>query len=65
MKLFLDTTQSFITRSPYSRKLSVLFLGSLSACLLYGQAAAKPEPDVLIITDGETLVGHVVSGMGS
>jgi hypothetical protein len=48
------------------QRLSVIFLGGLfSGCLLYGQAAPKPEPDVLVFTDGEKLVGHVVSGTGS
>jgi Protein of unknown function, DUF481 len=67
MKLFFDNKQSFPRKSHYLQRLSVIFLGGLfSGCLLYGQAAAtKPEPDVLVFTDGEKLVGHVVSGTGS
>jgi hypothetical protein len=66
MKLFFDNKQGFSRKSYYLRRMSVFALGGLfSGCLLYGQAVAKPEPDVLVFTDGEKLVGHVVSGTGS
>jgi Protein of unknown function, DUF481 len=44
---------------------SLLVLGGALAAGLYGQAAAAPaEPDVLIFTDGEKLIGHLESATG-
>jgi hypothetical protein len=66
MKLFFDKNRNFSRKSHYLQRLPVIFLGCLfSGGFLYGQAATKPEPDVLVFTDGEKLVGHVVSGTGS
>jgi hypothetical protein len=62
MKKILDDNPNFRV----AQLLPVLFLASLfSTCLLRGQTAAKPEPDVLLFTDGEKLIGHVVSGTGN
>jgi hypothetical protein len=33
--------------------------------LLHAQGPAKPEPDVLIFTDGEKLIGHLTSATGT
>ncbi|HLJ14859.1 MAG TPA: DUF481 domain-containing protein [Bryobacteraceae bacterium] len=47
---------------------SLLCLGIMTALQLYGQAAgssSKPEPDVLIFTDGEKLIGHLESATGA
>jgi hypothetical protein len=66
MRPFFDDNQNPSQKSYYLKKLYVLFLGGLCAVsLLNGQATTKPEPDVLIFTNGEKLVGHVVSGVGS
>jgi hypothetical protein len=68
MRFLFDDNQNFDRKSHYLRKLSnciFIFGGLFSGCVLFGQAAAKPEPDVLLFTDGEKLVGHVVSGTGS
>jgi hypothetical protein len=40
-----------------------LWLGVIGVSVLYGQA--KPEPDVLLFTDGERLTGHFVKSTGS
>jgi Protein of unknown function, DUF481 len=48
-------------------KLGIIPLGiSMLAATLYGQAKseAKPEPDVLIFTDGEKLIGHLLRATG-
>ena len=66
MKFLFAQTPNYYRKSHCLPKLSICFFGGLfSGCLLYGQAAAKPQPDVLLFTDGEKLVGHVVSGTGS
>jgi hypothetical protein len=47
---------------------SFLCLGAATVLNLYGQTAAanpKAEPDVLIFTDGEKLIGHLESATGS
>lgn len=55
----------------YKRSLTRRSVPHLAACLatiagLYGQAKnePKPEPDVLIFTDGEKLMGHLVRSTG-
>jgi hypothetical protein len=66
MRPFLNDKRDFSRTNPHLYRLSAWALGGLfSGCLLYGQPAAKPDPDVLVFTDGEKLVGHVVSGTGS
>jgi hypothetical protein len=42
--------------------LPILFFLATSACLF---AQAKPEPDVLIFTNGEKLIGHLKSATGA
>jgi hypothetical protein len=49
-----------IKKGPYFLGLLVLVAAPLSA-----QTAAKPEPDVLDLNDGEKLIGHLVSAAGA
>jgi hypothetical protein len=41
-----------------------LTLGPLLVCPQDGKSEAKSEPDVLIFTDGEKLIGHLVRSTG-
>ena len=43
----------------------LLVLSLASSALAYAQTAPKPEPDVLILTDGEKLIGHLQSATGA
>src|SRR5579862_7734841 len=43
----------------------VLCVAGLLAARLLSAQAAKPEPDVLLLTDGERLVGHFEQSDGS
>lgn len=45
--------------------LPVFCFAVASAIGVYGQSPAAPAPDVLIFTDGEKLIGHLVSANGS
>jgi Protein of unknown function, DUF481 len=66
MTFLLENKPNSQLMNHYLRNLPVFFLGGLiSSCLLYGQTAAKPEPDVLVLINGEKLIGHVVSGTGA
>src|SRR5689334_7856510 len=50
------------------RAISLIFFWMAAALQLYGQAAGsnpKPQPDVLILVDGEKLIGHLESAKGS
>lgn len=42
-----------------------LLLSISSAACMYAQAAPKPVPDVLILVDGEKLIGHLQSATGA
>jgi hypothetical protein len=37
----------------------------IAACALQAQTPPKPEPDTLILADGEKLIGHLVRSTGS
>lgn len=64
-KIFEGEQRSSRLRHPISIALALL-LGECFGVQLFGQAApAKPDPDVLIFTDGEKLIGHLVSASGS
>jgi hypothetical protein len=47
---------------PITKHFSLTLLVSIAAL---GQTAPKPEPDTLILTDGEKLIGHLVRSTGS
>ncbi|HVP48777.1 MAG TPA: DUF481 domain-containing protein [Bryobacteraceae bacterium] len=56
----MEPNQSLSPRS------AVLIAACVAATSLYGQAKSEPkaEPDVLIFTDGEKLIGHLVRSTG-
>jgi hypothetical protein len=43
----------------------VLIAAAVAGCALQAQTPPKPEPDVLILADGEKLIGHLVQSNGS
>lgn len=45
--------------------IAFLLLSLAPAGRMYAQGAPKPEPDVLIFTDGEKLIGHMTSATGA
>src|SRR5438477_11834524 len=50
------------------RAISLILFWMAAALQLYGQAAGsnpKPQPDVLILVDGEKLIGHLENAAGS
>ena len=49
----------------YGNTVHILGAISLLASISFGQAPAKPEPDVLEFNDGEKLIGHLVGGAGA
>jgi len=61
-----EKEENFFRKCPYLRMILVTFLsGVFTASFLFGQdATAKPEPDVLVFTNGEKLIGHLVSANG-
>jgi hypothetical protein len=44
---------------------TALLLCLLSNAFVFAQGAPKPEPDVLLLTDGEKLIGHMQSATGA
>jgi hypothetical protein len=44
---------------------SFLLAATLAAATLAAQTPPKPEPDTIILTDGEKLIGHLVRSTGS